>query len=72
VQEAAWAASLDFTVQDSSRKGASPIPIYLPLASKDAPVVQDQITRCNADEAHALRAWLGLTRVGRPGILSVP
>jgi predicted dienelactone hydrolase len=39
VPEAALAAPLDFTVQDASRDRALPIRVYLPAASKAAPVV---------------------------------
>jgi predicted dienelactone hydrolase len=39
VSEAALAAPLDFTVQDATRNRALPIRVYLPAASKAAPVV---------------------------------
>jgi predicted dienelactone hydrolase len=138
VPEAALAAPLDFTVQDASRERALPIRVYLPAASKAAPVVLfshglggsrennpylgkhwsargyavifvqhpgsdesvwkgqgparipmamkqaasvqnfilraadipavlDQLTHWNAEEAHALRGRLDLTRVGMSG-----
>jgi predicted dienelactone hydrolase len=138
VSEAALAAPLDFTVQDPSRARAPPIRVYLPAASKAAPVVLfshglggsrennpylgkhwlargyavvfvqhpgsdesvwkgqgparipmamkeaasvqnfilraadipavlDQLTRWNADEVHALRGRLDLTRIGMSG-----
>jgi len=136
--EAALAAPLDFTVHDAKRERDLPIRVYLPAASKAAPVVLfshglggsrennpylgkhwsalgyvvvfvqhpgsdesvwkgqgparipmamkqaasvqnfilraadipavlDQLTRWNADEAHALRGRLDLTRVGMSG-----